>query len=111
MALTATRPAAPTSAAVMTSPIPTRPRRPAGDSGRGGWATHDRNSRRRTSALQVAQHGQDPTVAGVGRGQPELGEDAAGVLLDRALAHHQGGGAGGSGPALGHELERLPPPL
>ena len=39
--------------------------------------------------------------------QAELGEDAADVLLDRALADDQLGGDAGVGPALGHQPQHL----
>lgn len=43
-------------------------------------------------ALQVEQHGGDAPVEVGGLTQPELLEDRARVLLDRAFAHHQGAG-------------------
>src|SRR5690349_188791 len=36
-----------------------------------------------SAALEVRQHGEDAPVVVVGRGQPELGEDARDVLADR----------------------------
>jgi hypothetical protein len=57
--------------------------------------------------LQVGQDGKDPAVPAVGGRQPELGEDVADVLVDRAFGDDQCGGDGRVVVALGHQGEDL----
>ena len=63
------------------------------------------------AGAEVAQHGEDPAVAGVAGVQPELGEDRVDVLADRAVGDHEGRRDLGVGAALGHQRQHVAFPL
>jgi hypothetical protein len=60
---------------------------------------------RGSGAVEEGEHGQHAPVVVGGFGDAELHENAAHVLLDRALGDPQLVGDAGVGPALGHEGE------
>jgi ABC-type sulfate/molybdate transport systems ATPase subunit len=56
------------------------------------YVTHDHTEAMttpdgRSAGLEEGEHGQDPAVVVGGLGQRQLGQDAAHVLLHRALGH------------------------
>lgn len=74
-------------------------------SGRGGPGGQGPGTR---SGPQVGQDGQDPAVGLVGRGEVELGEDAADVLAHGRLGDDQGAGDRPVRPALRDQRRDLP---
>jgi len=75
--------------------------------GRGRLAAN-RKSAVRSAGLEESEYCEHPPMISSALRQVELGEDAADVLLDRALGHDDPTGDAGIGRTFGHQGEYLP---